>query len=132
MPRPWDLGVSVFLSWVVKTQFNHGRSGCVLLCFIDPRVRKIRNEASSCPGISSRTLRFHYVASSPGSHLPHLLGGAHPINLAGPKPWNVPGRVQSLSLFLSWVSKTQLNHWTERIAISHLGPKNLCVLLCFY
>jgi len=41
----------------------------VLLCFIDSRVRKIRNEASSCPGIFSRTLRFYYVAqaSSPGS-----------------------------------------------------------------
>jgi len=37
----------------------------VLLCFIDPRVRKIRND-SSCPGIFSRTLRFYYVASSPG------------------------------------------------------------------
>ena len=36
----------------------------VLLCFIDPRVRKIRNEASSCPGIFSRTVRFYYVASS--------------------------------------------------------------------
>ena len=35
----------------------------VLLCFIDPRVRKIRNEASSCPGIFSRTLRFYYVAN---------------------------------------------------------------------
>ena len=30
---------------------------CVLLCFIDPRVRKIKNEASSCPWIFSRTLR---------------------------------------------------------------------------
>jgi len=39
----------------------------VLLCFIDPRVRKIRNEASRCPGIFSRTLRFYYVASSPVS-----------------------------------------------------------------
>ena len=48
---------------------------CVLLCFVDPRVRKIRNEASSCPGIFSRTLRFHYVASSPGSPLQHLLDG---------------------------------------------------------
>jgi len=38
----------------------------VLLCFINPRVRKIRNEGSSCPGIFSRTLRFYYVASSPG------------------------------------------------------------------
>jgi len=31
---------------------------CVLLCFINLRVRKIRNMASSCPGIFSRTLRF--------------------------------------------------------------------------
>jgi len=44
-------------------------------CFIDPRVRKIRNEASSCPGIFSRTLRFYHVASSPSSPLPHLLEG---------------------------------------------------------
>jgi len=42
-------------------------------CFINPRVRKIRNEASSCPGIFSRTLRVYYVASSPGSPLTHLL-----------------------------------------------------------
>ena len=41
--------------------------------FIDPRVRKIGNEVSSCPGIFSKTLRFYYVASSPGSPLPHLL-----------------------------------------------------------
>jgi len=46
----------------------------VLLCFIDPRVRKIRNEASSSPGIFSRTLHFYYVASSPGSPLPDLDG----------------------------------------------------------
>jgi len=50
-------------------------SSIMLLCFIDPRVRKIRNEASSCPGIFSRTLRFYYVASSPGSPLPHLVDG---------------------------------------------------------
>jgi len=36
-------------------------AGGVLLCLIDPRVRKMRNEASSCPGIFSRTLRFYYV-----------------------------------------------------------------------
>ena len=47
----------------------------MLLCFVDPRVRKIRNEASSCPGIFSRTLRLYAVASSPGSPLPHLLDG---------------------------------------------------------
>jgi len=34
----------------------------VLLCFIDPRVRK-RNEASSCPRIFSRTLRVGCAAS---------------------------------------------------------------------
>jgi len=45
----------------------------VLLCFIDPRVRKIRNEAPSCPGLFSKALR--YVASFPGSPLPHLLDG---------------------------------------------------------
>ena len=37
----------------------------VLLCFIDPRVRKIRNKASSCPGIFSRTLRCYYFAAPP-------------------------------------------------------------------
>jgi len=52
-----------------------GNRSRVLLCFIDPRVRKIRNEASSCPGIFSRTLRLYYVASSPGSPLSHLLDG---------------------------------------------------------
>jgi len=35
---------------------------CVLLCFINPGVRNIRHDASSCPGIFSRALRFHYVA----------------------------------------------------------------------
>ena len=45
----------------------------VLFCFIDPRVRKIRNEASSCIGFFSRTLRCYYVAGSPGSPLNHLL-----------------------------------------------------------
>ena len=34
---------------------------------------RARNEASSCPGIFSRTLCFYYVASSPGSPFPHLL-----------------------------------------------------------
>ena len=46
-----------------------------VVLFIDPRVRKIRNEVSSYPGIFSRALRFYYVASSPGSPLPHLLDG---------------------------------------------------------
>jgi len=52
-----------------------GPPSSVLLCFINTRVRKIRNEACSSPGIFSRTLHFYYVASSPGSPLPHLLDG---------------------------------------------------------
>jgi len=40
---------------------------CVLLCFIDRRVRNIRNEASSCLGIFSSTLRFYYMASFHGT-----------------------------------------------------------------
>jgi len=59
----------------VTTILGCGEGRTVLLCFVDLRVRKIRNEASSCPGIFSRTLRFYYVASSPGSPLPHLLDG---------------------------------------------------------
>jgi len=47
----------------------------VLLCFIDPRVRKIRNEAFNCPRIFSSTLCFYYAASSPGSPLLHVLDG---------------------------------------------------------
>jgi len=39
----------------------------VLLCLIDPRVRKIRNEISSYPGIFPGTVRS--VASSPLSQL---------------------------------------------------------------
>jgi len=42
-----------------------------VLYFIDPKVSKIRTEVSSCPEIFSITLRFNYVASSPGSPLPH-------------------------------------------------------------
>jgi len=42
----------------------------VLFCFIDPRVRKIRIEASSCPGIFFRTHCVCNVASSPVSPSP--------------------------------------------------------------
>jgi len=45
--------------------FTWQGAGGVLLCFIDLRVRRIGNEASSCPGIFSRTLLFYYVSSSP-------------------------------------------------------------------
>ena len=39
------------------------------------RLPRARNEASSCPGIFSRTLRFYHVASSPSSPIPNLLDG---------------------------------------------------------
>jgi len=42
-------------------RFWNRRPDHVLLCFIDPRVRKIRNEAFNCLGIFSRTLRFNYM-----------------------------------------------------------------------
>jgi len=38
---------------------------CVLFCFVDSRVRKIRNKASSRPGSSSRTFRCYHAAISP-------------------------------------------------------------------
>ena len=70
---------------------------CVLLCFINRRVRKIRNEAPSCPGIFSRTLRFYYVASSPCSP-GHLL--FHRLSLG-----------LTLSFPLSWVAHLNHNNW---------------------
>jgi len=45
--------------FVLLTRCDHPTpENSVLFCFINPRVRKIRNEASSCPGVFSRTLRF--------------------------------------------------------------------------
>ena len=46
------------------SRYSQSHLGCVLLCFINPRVRKIRNEAFSCRVIFSRTLRFYYVATA--------------------------------------------------------------------
>jgi len=54
----------------------------VLLCFIDPRARKIRNKASSCPGIFSKTLFLYYVANSPFPRF--FLGSKPPTNHLGP------------------------------------------------
>ena len=36
-----------------ELEVKSGLSKSILLCFIDPRVRKISNEAPSCPGILS-------------------------------------------------------------------------------
>ena len=46
----------------------------VLVCFIDPMVRKIKNEASSCPEIVSRlTLIWRLHLAPPGGSHPRLL-----------------------------------------------------------
>jgi len=67
-PRAKQFPPSIFLS-------TKKRSAQGSICFINPRVKEIRNEASSCPEIFSRTVCFYYVASSPSSPLPHLLDG---------------------------------------------------------
>jgi len=77
---PWNL-LSLNLRdnmwWDSRRNANFARRGArvqkhgALLYFIDLRVRKIRNEASSCLEIFSRTLRVYYV--SPGLPLLHLL-----------------------------------------------------------
>ena len=52
--------------WQLRAFYLLSPSPSQQYCFVftDLRVRKIRNEASSCPGIIFRTLRFFYVASS--------------------------------------------------------------------
>jgi len=53
--------IALRVEFLLKTDSGYPRDAEVTLftlCFINPRVRKIRNEASSCPGIFSRTLRF--------------------------------------------------------------------------
>jgi len=45
----------------------------VLLCLIDPRVRKIRNEAPSCPGIFSVLFAFTMSLSPSVSPSPIFL-----------------------------------------------------------
>ena len=50
--HPWVWPRSKFLKTLhVMADLGGGQvQGRVLLCFINPRVRRIRNEASSCPG----------------------------------------------------------------------------------
>jgi len=97
----------------------------VLLCFIDPRVRKIRNEASSCPGIFSRTLRFYYVASSPGSPLPHLLDGHR--KLVGLSA--IPARSFSKPVWYPWGSVVELEEPPDETpGLMTLQPHNTNVL----
>jgi len=97
----------------------------VLLCFIDPRVRKIENEASSCLGIFSRTLRFYYVASSPGSTLPHLLDGHR--KLVGRSA--IPARSCPGPVRYHWGSVVELEvPFDETPGLMTLHPHNTNVL----
>jgi len=107
----------------LKIQFNHAYY--VLLCFIDPRVRKIRNEASSCLGIFSRTLRFYYVSSSPGSPLPHDLDG--PRKLVGSSV--IPARSCPGPVRYHWGSIVELEvPPVETKGLMTLHPHNTNVL----
>ena len=56
----------------------------------------------------------------------------YPVPLPAPLTRRDPvvrglAKLVNISFFLSWVSKTQPNHWTKRMAITlwHLGPKKL-------
>ena len=55
---------------LVQVLWRAAETGLKPLCLL-----RARNEACSYPGIFSITLRFYYVASSPGSPFPHLLDG---------------------------------------------------------
>ena len=107
---------------------------------MNPRVRKIRNEASSCLGIFSRTLRFYYVASSPGSPIPHLLdehrkrvGCSVVLNIH--KPWNFKfwkprkpkhqenaGKWQKCDFYFRaltpWLAALAAMNWVDRLRTS--------------
>jgi len=74
------------------------------------------NEASSCPGIFSSTLRF--IDSSPGSPLPHLLDGHR--KLVGCLLF-LSCLMVTLSFFLSLFSKTQPKDWTDWMENSWLA-----------
>jgi len=98
---------------------------CVLLCFIDQRVRKIRNEVSSCPGIFSRTLHSYYVDTSPGSPLPHLLDGHRKlVGHSAIPPRSCPGPV-----WYPWGSIIELEvSPNETPGLMTLHPHNTNVL----
>ena len=73
---------SGFISVCLETRWLGPKSGFYVQDkYCNPRLRKIGNEASSCLGIFSRTLRFCYVASSPGSCLDRLRNGV-PLTLS--------------------------------------------------
>jgi len=70
-PLPWLDSLALVEPCKQTESFASWHSLQVLLCFIDPKVKQIRNEVSNCPGIFSRTFCFYYVASSPSCPLPH-------------------------------------------------------------
>jgi len=100
---------------------------CVLLCFIDPRVRKIRNETSSCPEIFSRNLHFCYVTISPGSPLPHLLDRDGHRKLVGCSA--IPARSCPGPVGYPWGSIVELEvPPNELLGLMTLHPHNINAL----
>ena len=95
-----------------------------LLCFIESRVRKIKNEASSHLRIFC--IPLYYVASSPGSPLPHLLVGHKKFVGSSAIPArSCPGRAR-----YPWGSVCQcigLFYWPE----CEEDLKRAGVLICF-
>jgi len=85
---------------------------CVWLCLINPRVRKITNETSSCPAGDFLQL----FACTMAGYLPDY---PFPIclRLRFSTRFNL---IFSFFLFLSLFSKTQPDHWTKRMASTRL------------
>ena len=96
-----------------------------MLCFINPRVGKIRSETSSCLGIFSRTLRVSYVASSPGSPSPIFL--THTGKLVGSSA--IPARSCPEPVWYYWGSIVELEVPSDETpGLMTLHPHNTNVL----
>jgi len=110
----------------------------VLLCFIDPRVRKIKNEAFRCPGIFSRTLRFYSFASSPCSPwLQHSATHCYtqpmgPTNVlwAGPRSINPLNYLKKMILTYDLWLMIYILHQQDRVPIMIWSTKS-CLLRIF-
>ena len=110
----------------------------MLLCFIDPRVRKIKNEAFRCPGIFSRTLRFYSFASSPCSPwLQHSATHCYtqpmgPTNVlwAGPRSINPLNYLKKMILTYDLWLMIYILHQQDRVPIMIWSTKS-CLLRIF-
>jgi len=80
--------------------------------FVDQKIRNFSNEASSCPGIFSRTLWSYYVANSPSFPLPCFLDGhrAGSCRIYWKRASSVTNYVgvATLNMFALWVRHLRL------------------------